>query len=362
MALPDLLQNTPFHELARQEAYKTMSVEFILAKAAYEQALFYQHLVESKEYIQEILKELEIASLDGWIVCGSGLASLSQSSDIEILHSISVTSIPHWFCPQVEGHGQALAIADIAGQKVAIQTGRAHIYDTDYSPQQLKIITAPLIVAKSLGVNWLISTNAAGVYDNGKVQVGDVLVDVDYVNQHGVNPFIGANDERLGPRFTGKANLADPYLFAILGKLVPAERLHLAIYTLASNAPFFEGAADIAKGLYPMLLEQNPELAQAFGMSFAMEAMVMGHFNNPPQDPQGFDRPVRWMGLTAATNIIPPISAITKEQLLAGAVANPNPTSHKEVLEAGGLAEKLLIPAVIKLCAAISKEALPAIS
>ncbi|MEK7522708.1 MAG: purine-nucleoside phosphorylase, partial [Patescibacteria group bacterium] len=71
----------------------------------------------------------------------------------------------------------------IKGQLVDIQIGRAHIYDTNNSPEHLKMITAPLIVAKGLGVNWIVTTNAAGVLENGMIEKGDVVVDADYVNQ-----------------------------------------------------------------------------------------------------------------------------------------------------------------------------------
>lgn len=343
-------------------ARQNMDVGLQRAIAQEEKEIYYQHLVETRDFLRKKIQEKTgRKSLNGWIVCGSGLASLPDSQEIEIIDRISVDEIPHWFSPQAPGHGKEVIIANIKGQLVGIQTGRAHIYDTDYSPRQLRMITAPLIVAKGLGVNWVVLTNAAGVLDNGRVKKGDVIVDIDYVNQHGVNPLIGPNDDRLGTRFPGKGNMADPYIFSRLEKFVPEENLHLGIYTLASNAPFFEGRGDIVNGRYQELTEKNPELVEAFGMSFAMEAMVMQHFNNPPTDKNGFDRPVRWIGLTAATNIIPKIQVPTKEMLRQAAIPNPNPTSHTEVLEGGVAAEQVLIPAVIKLCQSLTENPLPPI-
>jgi hypothetical protein len=252
-----------------------------------------------------------------------------------------------------------LVVANIEGQFVGVATGRAHVYDTDYSPRQLRMITAPLVVAKGLGIRWLITTNAAGVLDNKVVEMGDVIVDIDYVNHHGVNPLMGPNDERLGQRFPGKATVADPSIFSRLEEFVPSDRLHLGIYTLASNSPFYEGRGDIVNGTYEELTRQNPQLVQAFGMSFAMEAMMMQHFNNPPSDANGFDRPVRWIGLTAATNVIPNIVVPTKEMLRKAAIPDPNPTNAEEVLEGGHVAEKLLIPAVVNFCKSVSKQPLP---
>jgi len=347
---------------AHKIAEVNMDVNLQMAIGQQEKLIYYQHLVETRDFLRNRIHEkTRKEGLDGWIVCGSGLASLPNSQDIEIIDRIPVDEIPHWFSPQAPGHGKEVIIANIKGQLVGIQTGRAHIYDTDNSPQQLKMITAPLVVAKGLGVNWVITTNAAGVLNNGKVQKGDVVVDVDYVNQHGVNPLMGPNDDNLGTRFPGKRNVADPNIFARLEGFVPPDKLHLGIYTLASNAPMYEGSGDIVNGMYKELTEQNPELVEAFGMSFAMDAMIMQHFNNPPVDVNGFDRPVRWIGLTAATNVIPKVMAPTKEMLRQAAIPNPNPTSHAEVLEGGVVAEKLLIPGVIKLCESFSRQPLPKI-
>lgn len=343
-------------------AEANMDVGLQLAIGQHEKRIYYQHLLETRDFLRHRIHEkTRKENLDGWIVCGSGLSSLPNAQDIEIIDRIPVDEIPHWFSPQAPGHGKEVIIANIKGQLVGIQTGRAHIYDTDNSPQQLKMITAPLIVAKGLGVNWVITTNAAGVLDNGKVKKGDVVVDVDYVNQHGVNPLMGPNDDNLGTRFPGKRNVADPNIFSRLEESIPQDNLHLGIYTLASNAPMYEGSGDIVAGMYDELRRQNPELVEAFGMSFAMDAMIMQHFNNPPIDANGFDRPIRWIGLTAATNVVPKVQAPTKEKLRQAAIPDANPTSHKEVLEGGIVAERLLIPGVIKLCQSFTDEPLPII-
>ena len=343
-------------------AMQNMDVKFQRRVAEFENKVFYQHLVETKDFLQKRIQEKTGKdNLDGWIVCGSGIASLPNSTDIKILDTISTSEIPNWPEPQVEGHGKELFIADIGGQIVCIQTGREHIYDTDNTPKRLKMMTAPLIVAKGLGINWLITTNAAGVLDNGKVQKGDVVVDVDYVNKHGISPLIGPNDKRLGVRFPGKGNVADPYIYNGLEKFIPEDHLHLGIYTLSSQSPMFEGGADVLDGMYEELMKQNPELVQAYGMSFAMEAMIMQHFNNPPFDVNGFDRPIRFIGLTAATNIIPKPIAATKNMLRQAVIPNPNPTSHEDVLKGAKDAEKYLIPAVIKLCESFSVQPLPVI-
>ena len=93
-------------------------------------------------------------------------------------------------------------------------------------------------------------------------------------------------------------------------------------------------------------------------MSFAMEAMVMQHFNKHPVDINGFDRRVHWIGLTAATNIIKKPIAPTKAALREGKIEIANETNHEEVLEGATDAEKILIPNIIKLCESFTENPL----
>ncbi len=340
---------------AHNAAAQAMNVQFQLEKLEAEKDIFYTHLVETRNFLRdELIHAIGKAKLDGWIVCGSGLASLPNADGVTVLHRIAVSDIPHWFSPQAPGHGKEVLFADIGGQLVGIATGRAHLYDTNYSPSHLKMITAPLRVAKGLGAVWLVTTNAAGANDNGKVQVGDMVIDIDYVNQHGVNALFGPNDDRLGQRFPAKAQTADSQLTAKLAAIVPQERLHIGMYTLASNAPMYEGIGDLVRGSYRELIEQNANLVELHGMSFALEAMVMQHFNQAAKNDDGFDRQVHWIGLTAVTNVIPSVQCPTIEELIAKSVENPNPTSEQEVLEGAKIAEKEFIPAIIKLAEAVT--------
>ncbi len=358
-------------QAARAQAERNMDVDFQMAILAQERNIFYDHLVETKTFFQNRITnvlEKENAEgrlvgkthIDGWINCGSGIATLPNSSEVRILDEIEGESIPHWFIPQAPGHGKKVILADIKGQFVAIQTGRVHIYDTDLTPRQLRMMTAPLVVAKGLGVDWIITTNAAGALDNFNISVGDVVVDVDYVNQFAVNPLIGPNDKRLGTRFPGKGQVVDPYIYERLTRVIPKDNLKLGIYTLSSQSPMYEGLGDLVRGYYAELLRINPELVQLFGMSMAFDAMVLQHFNEKPMDENGFDRPVRWIALSAATNKIPPPQTPTRERILKRAVPNPNPTNEEEVLSGGQIAEKILIPGVIKLCESFTDEPLPA--
>ena len=68
-------------------------------------------------------------------------------------------------------------------------------------------MTFPIRVLKELGCSVLIVSNAAGGM-NPLHAKGDLIVIEDHINLMGVNPLIGPNDDRLGPRFP---DLIEPY-------------------------------------------------------------------------------------------------------------------------------------------------------
>ena len=101
-----------------------------------------------------------------------------------------------------EPRGQ-LVCGRLAGQTLMAMEGRFHLYE-GYSPWQ---VTFPIRVMKELGCRLLIVSNAAGGL-NPLHNKGDLIVIEDHINFMGLNPLIGPNDDRLGPRFP---DLIEPY-------------------------------------------------------------------------------------------------------------------------------------------------------
>ena len=135
------------------------------------------------------------------IVLGTGLGALA--SEIAVESSIPYADLPHFPTSTVQSHAGQLVCGTLAGQAVMAMEGRFHLYE-GYTPAQ---VTFPIRVLRHLGCQTLLVSNAAGGL-NPLHSKGDLIVIDDHINLMGVNPLIGPNDDRLGPRFP---DLIEPY-------------------------------------------------------------------------------------------------------------------------------------------------------
>ncbi|WP_437201512.1 purine-nucleoside phosphorylase [Planctomicrobium sp. SH664] len=128
------------------------------------------------------------------IILGSGLGGLVEEIDIEA--EFEYSEIPHFLRSTATGHRGRLVCGHLEGVPVLAMEGRFHVYE-GYSPKQ---ITLPVRIFKALGAQLMVVSNASGAM-NPNYRCGDVVVIDDHINLMGVNPLIGINDNRLGPRF-----------------------------------------------------------------------------------------------------------------------------------------------------------------
>lgn len=135
------------------------------------------------------------------IVLGTGLGALAQEIAAEA--TIPYPELPHFPHSTVQTHRGQLVCGTLAGQTVVAMEGRFHLYE-GYSAAQ---VTFPIRVMKELGCRYLFVSNACGGL-NPFYNKGDLMVIDDHINLLGMNPLIGPNDERLGPRFP---DLIEPY-------------------------------------------------------------------------------------------------------------------------------------------------------
>ncbi|MBV8487600.1 MAG: purine-nucleoside phosphorylase [Planctomycetaceae bacterium] len=135
------------------------------------------------------------------LVLGTGLGALAR--EIETKAAIPYPEIPYFPRSTVESHRGQLVCGSLTGHSVIAMEGRFHLYE-GYTPSQ---VTFPIRVMKELGCQLLIVSNAAGGL-NPLFEKGDLIVIEDHINLLGLNPLIGPNDDRLGPRFP---DLIEPY-------------------------------------------------------------------------------------------------------------------------------------------------------
>ena len=135
------------------------------------------------------------------IVLGTGLGNLIHK--IEVDESIPYEEIPHFAVSTVESHAGKLITGRLEGKSVVAMQGRFHAYE-GYTAKE---IVFPIRVMRALGAETLIVSNACGGL-NPQFKQGDILLIEDHINLLGINPLIGPNDSRLGPRYP---DMIEPY-------------------------------------------------------------------------------------------------------------------------------------------------------
>jgi len=252
-------------------------------------------MYESAARAAEFIRSRAKADVSIGIVLGSGLGAFAE--DLGQPVAIPYDEIPGFAHATVEGHAGRLVIGTAEGVSVGAMQGRFHFYE-GYG---LEDVTFPIRVLKLLGVRTLILTNAAGSL-NTELSPGSLMVISDHINLMGVNPLIGPNDERFGPRFPDLTSTYEPALQTIVieeAKAVDVE-MRRGVYA-ALSGPSYETPAEIH-----MVRTLG---ADAVGMSTVPEAIVARHMD------------MQVIGISCITN-------------LAAGVSN-RPVDHSQVIATG---------------------------
>ncbi|WP_374763516.1 purine-nucleoside phosphorylase [Yunchengibacter salinarum] len=173
------------------------------------------------------------------MVLGSGLNALADA--LEDTTIIRYDELPGFPQPTVHGHSGRMVIGTLDGSPVIFMQGRAHAYE-GHSEDKLVF---GVRVLWALGVKTLVLTNASGSLDEA-AGPGSLMAISDHINFSGVNPLVGPNDDRIGPRFADMTNAWDPDLLATMKACAEAEgiTLHEGVY-LQAKGPNFETPAEI---------------------------------------------------------------------------------------------------------------------
>jgi xanthosine phosphorylase len=237
------------------------------------------------------------AAADVGLVLGSGLGAIA--ADVEDPVAIPYGELPGFPVGGVAGHAGRLVLGRLAGRRVAVLQGRAHLYE-GIAPAMIR---EPIRTLRGLGAGTVLLTNAAGSLDPA-VGPGRLMAITDHINLTGTNPLTGPNDDEVGPRFSSLRDAYDPRLRAALRQAAARTGVELAegVY-LAVAGPTFETPAEIRAF--------RSLGADAVGMSTVPETIVARHAG------------LRVAAVSVITNLAEGMSdeALSHDQTLAAADA-----------------------------------------
>ena len=256
----------------------------------------YQKLTEASAFLQPFVSSLKPKVA---VILGSGLGNFVK--DIVTEKEMPYSDIPHFPVSTVEGHHGKLIFGRIDGNPILAMAGRFHLYE-GYSPAE---VVFPIRIMKLLGIETLLISNAAGGVDR-KLKVGDLMIINDHISLSTINPLIGKNDDRLGPRFP---DMSEPYKKHLISKAKEiAKRLNIEVFEgvyFGVTGPTFETRSE-----YKMIDVLGGDVV---GMSTVAEVIAANH-----------------IGLEVFA-----MSVITD----VGIREEDNKITHEEVLEAARAAE-----------------------
>jgi purine-nucleoside phosphorylase len=262
-----------------------------MTSAEAESSLLYDRARRAAEQIRSRTRTTPAVA----VVLGSGLGAFAD--DLVDATAIAYKDIRGFARATVEGHAGKLVIGKAGDVPIAAMQGRFHFYEG----YPLDDVTFPIRVMKLLGVQTLILTNAAGSL-NTELTPGSLMMISDHINLMGVNPLIGPNEDRFGPRFPDLTSTYDPELQNLVIEEAKAMGIDMrrGVYA-ALSGPSYETPAEIH-----MVRTLG---ADAVGMSTVPEAIVARHME------------MKIIGISCITN-------------LAAGVSN-RPIDHSQVMEIG---------------------------
>lgn len=197
------------------------------------------------------------------IVLGSGLGGFADR--LANAAVVGYDELPGWPRPTVSGHAGRLVAGDVGPARVLVLSGRVHFYEGRAAHD----VTFAARVLGRAGVRHLILTNAAGGI-NPALGRGSLMVIDDHINLMGINPLVGPNDPRFGPRFPDMSEVYSRRLRAVADEASRVSGVPVAhgVY-VAVSGPSYETPAEIRAF--------RTLGADAVGMSTVPEAIVARH-------------------------------------------------------------------------------------
>jgi purine-nucleoside phosphorylase len=262
------------------------------------------HSYEAIERAAAVVRARYAQVPDVAIVLGTGLGGLARA--IEAPVAIEYGDIPGFPLSTVESHAGRLLCGVLAGKTVIAMQGRFHRYEGYTLPQ----VTFPVRVLRALGARTLVVSNACGGM-HPLWAAGELMLLADHLNLLGDNPLVGANDDRLGPRFP---DMSQPY--------------DLSLRALARDEARRQGIT-LREGVYAAVTGPNLETRAEYRMLRTLGADVVG-MSTVPEVIVAVHGGMRVLGLSIITDMCLPdaLEPASVEKIIAVAArAEPQLTA-----------------------------------
>lgn len=247
------------------------------------------------------------------ILLGTGLGALAER--IVVSETIAQAEVPGMPVSTAESHAGSILFGTLSGVPVVAFSGRLHAYE-GYSTAE---VTLPVRLGKALGAEVLVMGSAVGGLDP-RLHCGQVVVIDDHINLMGVNPLVGPNDDRLGPRWP---DMSAPYDETLLRQ--------------AEAAALTDGWA-LSRVVYAGVLGPNLETRAEYRMLRALGADVVG-MSTIPEVIAAVHAGMRTLALAAITDLCLPDALETAD--------------ISRIIAAAGQAEPLLSAVVERVVAGL---------
>src|SRR5437870_545407 len=201
------------------------------------------------------------------VILGSGLGALADQ--LQGGRGLPFSELPGFPKATVQGHKGRLVYGQIGQTPVLALQGRLH----GYEGHDAATVAFPARVMGVLGARALVVTNAAGG-SNPSFAAGDLMRITDHINLTGRNPLIGANEDKLGPRFPDLSRVYDLRLAGALEEVARqlGQALKSGVY-MQMNGPSYETPAEVRMA--------RTLGADAVGMSTVPEVIVAAQMGIP---------------------------------------------------------------------------------
>ncbi len=246
------------------------------------------------------------------LVLGSGLGKIAEQMEESV--AVSFGELPGLPAATVAGHAGRFLFGELAGVDVMVQSGRLHLYEG----WDGATVAAPVRLARALGAEILLVTNAAGGIRSG-LEPGSLVLIRDHLNFQLRSPLVG-------PVFPGEVRFPD---------MTEAYDPHLR--ELASRVAGEQGVV-LTPGVYAGVLGPSFETPAEIDFLARIGADVVG-MSTVPEVLAARAGGMRCLGISLVTNLAAGLS--------------PEKLSHQEVMETGDRSAAVLQRLVLGILAAL---------